>query len=75
MTDEQKLPLDPVRKWTLITLGACVILMLFYLIADRVTPFTSQARVNAFVLPIAAEVSGTVVKVAVTSNQVVAAGE
>ncbi len=75
MTDEQETPLDPVRKWTLITLGACAILMLFSLIADRVTPYTSQARVNAFVLPIAAEVSGTVVKVAVTSNQVVAAGE
>jgi len=75
MTDEQETPMDPVRKWTLITLGACVILMLFYLVADRVTPYTSQARVNAFVIPIAAEVSGTVVEVAVTSNQVVVAGE
>ncbi len=75
MTDEEKVSLDPVRKWTLITIGACVILLLFYLIADRVTPYTSQARVNALVVPIAAEVSGTVVAVTVTSNQVVVASE
>jgi len=75
MTDKKDKPTDPVRKWTLITLGACVILMLFYLVADRVTPFTSQARVNALVVPIAAEVSGTVTDVAVTSNQVVETGD
>jgi len=75
MTDKKDKPTDPVRKWTLITLGACVILMMFYLVADRVTPFTSQARVNALVVPIAAEVSGTVTDVAVTSNQVVETGD
>ncbi len=75
MTDEKNTPTDPVRKWTLITLGACVVLVLFYLVADRVTPFTSQARVNALVVPIAPEVSGTVTDVAVTSNQVVEAGD
>jgi len=31
MTKNQKVPLDPVRKWTFITLGACVLLMIFYL--------------------------------------------
>ena len=75
MTDEKNEPTDPVRKWTLITLGACVILMLFYLVADRVTPFTTQARVNALVVPIAPEVSGTVTDVAVTSNRTVEAGD
>ena len=75
MTDEQTTSMDPVRKWTFIALGTCVILMIFYLIADRVIPFTSQARVNALVVPVAAEVSGTVTDVAITSNQAVAAGE
>ena len=75
MTDEQTKNMDPVRKCTLITLGACVILMIFYLIADRVTPYTSQARVNALVVPIAAEVSGTVTEVTITSNQAVSAGD
>ena len=66
---------DPVRKWTFIVLGLCVVLMIFYVIADRITPYTSQARVHALVVPIAAEVSGTVTDVAVTSNQLVSAGD
>ena len=75
MTDEQKTGMDPVRKWTFIALGACFVLMIFYLVADRVTPYTSQARVNALVVPIAAEVSGTVTAVSVDSNQPVSAGD
>jgi multidrug resistance efflux pump len=66
---------DPVRKWTLIILGLCVVLMGYYLIADRITPYTTQARVHAVVVPIAPEVSGTVTDVTVTSNQAVAAGD
>ncbi|MGI9201777.1 MAG: HlyD family secretion protein [Woeseiaceae bacterium] len=75
MTDDKAPDMDPVRKWTLIALGACVVLMIFYLVADRVTPYTSQARVNALVVPIAGEVSGTVVDVMVNSNQIVKQGE
>ncbi len=70
-----KAPMDPVRKWTLIVLGACVVLMFWYLVSDRVTPYTNQARVHALVVPIAAEVSGTVTDVAVTNNQYVSAGQ
>jgi len=71
----KKAAMDPVRKWTFIVLGACVVLMAYYLVADRITPFTSQARVNALVVPIAAEVSGTVSDVSVSSNQFVEAGD
>lgn len=66
---------DPVRRWTKIILAACVVLLIYYVIADRVTPYTSQARVNALVVPVAAEVSGTVTEVAVSSNQFVEAGD
>ena len=66
---------DPVRKWTKIILAACVVLLVYYVIADRMTPYTSQARVNALVVPVAAEVSGTVTEVAVSSNQFVEAGD
>jgi multidrug resistance efflux pump len=66
---------DPVRRWTLIVLGACFVLMVYYVVADRVTPYTTQARVYAVVVPIAAEVAGTVTEVAVTSNQAVSAGD
>ena len=66
---------DPVRKWTFIVLGLCVVLMIFYVIGDRITPYTSQARVHAVVVPVAAEVSGTVTEVAVASNQMVKSGD
>ena len=75
MTEEKTTGMDPVRKWTFIALGACAVLMVYYLVADRVTPYTSQARVHALVVPIAAEVSGTVTAVAVDSNSVVDAGD
>lgn len=68
-------PMDPVRKWTLIILALCGVLMIYYLVADRITPYTAQARVNALVVPIAAEVSGSITEVPVRSNQAVEAGE
>jgi multidrug resistance efflux pump len=67
--------MDPVRKWTLIVLGACVVLMFWYLISDRLTPYSTQARVHALVVPIASEVSGTVTDVFVTNNEQVNAGD
>ncbi|HSN52602.1 MAG TPA: HlyD family secretion protein [Woeseiaceae bacterium] len=66
---------DPVRKWTLIILALCGVLLVYYVIADRITPYTTQARVNAIVVPIAPQVSGIVTNVAVRSNQFVAAGD
>lgn len=74
-TTGEKLPMDPVRKWTLILLAACGVLMVYYLVADRITPYTTQARVNALVVPIAPEVSGTVTEIAVANNQAVTEGD
>ncbi len=66
---------DPVRKWTFIILGVCLMLFIWYLRSDRITPYTSQARVHALVVPIASEVSGTVTEVSVANNQPVKAGQ
>ena len=70
-----KAPMDPVRKWTLIVLGACVVLMFWYLVSDRVTPYTNQARVHALVVPIAPQVSGIITDVAIINNEFVSAGQ
>jgi multidrug resistance efflux pump len=67
--------MDPVRKWTLIVIGICGVLIIWHLIADRHTPFTSQARVHALVVPIAGQVSATVTDVFVSNNQYVQEGE
>jgi len=47
----------------------------WYFVSDRLTPYTSQARVQAFVVPVAAEVSGTVLKVHVKNNDEVQRGQ
>ena len=66
---------DPVRRWTLIILAVIVVLFLYSIIADRMTPYTSQAVVQAYVVRVAPEVSGRVLEVGVTDNQKVKAGE
>jgi multidrug resistance efflux pump len=66
---------DSVRRWTLIVFVLCLVMMVLYLLADRRTPFTSQARVHANVVPIAAEVAGRLISVDVVNNQQVEAGQ
>ena len=62
------------RRGALIVAALIVVTLLLYLIGDRLTPYTSQARVQAFVVPVAAEVSGKVLKVYVDDNIEVQAG-
>ncbi|MEI5998612.1 HlyD family secretion protein [Paraburkholderia bengalensis] len=59
-------------KWIV---GAIVVSLIWYLLADRLTPYTQQARVQAYVIPVAPEVSGRVVRVLVQNNQQVKAGD
>jgi len=67
--------MDPVRKWVLIFSAFCLVLLVWYLLADRYTPFTTQARVNAFVVPIAPQVAGEILSVDVRTNQLVKKGQ
>ena len=71
----QKAHRDPVRMWTFILLGLVLLLLAWYLRADRVTPYTSQARLRAMVVPIAPEVSGLITSVEVENNQFVEEGQ
>lgn len=73
--DTEKAPMDPVRKWTLIVLGVCGLLVAWYLAADRHTPYSSQARVHTLVVPVAPQVSGPVTDVFVSNNEFVSAGD
>ena len=66
---------DPVRRWTLIVIVACLALLFWHLAADRYTPYTSQARLHALVVPIAPDISGNIVEVMVTNNQQVSKGD
>jgi multidrug resistance efflux pump len=70
-----KQKMDPVRKWTFILLALALLLLTWYLVSDRLTPYTAQARVHALVVPVAPEVSGTIISVDVKNNQRVSAGQ
>ena len=56
---------DPVRLVTLIVLALCVLVFIWYIRADRLTPYTSQARIQALVVPIVPRVSGHLTEVGV----------
>ena len=51
-----------------------IVVFVWYLAADRHTPFTSNARVKAVVTPIVPKVSGTIVDMPVASGAFVEAG-
>ncbi|MFL6716545.1 MAG: HlyD family secretion protein [Burkholderiaceae bacterium] len=63
------------RLGTILVLALIVSSLVWYFVADRLTPYTSQARVQAFVVPVAAEVSGRVLKVHVKNNEEVQSGQ
>ncbi len=62
------------RLGSIIVLALIVISLIWYFASDRLTPYTSQARVQAFVVPVAAEVAGKVLKVYVRDNDEVQSG-
>ncbi|TPQ33848.1 hemolysin D [Cupriavidus pinatubonensis] len=65
---------DPAGKGVKVVVVLIVLSLAWYLFADRYTPYTQQARVQAFVVPVASEVSGRVTRVLVHNNQDVQAG-
>jgi multidrug resistance efflux pump len=73
--DAPPVPPDPVKRWTLVLLAVGLVTVAVHLAADRFTPYTAQARLNALVVPVAAEVAGSVVSVDVANNQRVEAGQ
>lgn len=66
---------DPVKKGSIGILTVIVLTIIWYLLADRYTPYTQQARIQAYVVPVASEIAGTVRKVHVKNNQIVKAGD
>lgn len=67
-------PDDTARKGIRWVILAIVLSLVWYFLADRFTPYTQQARVQAFVVPVSAEVSGRVTRVHVRNNQDVEVG-
>jgi multidrug resistance efflux pump len=68
-------PKNPARKIILAVLGLLLILFVYHVVADRYTPYTSQARVVTFMTQIAPEVAGDVIEVGVKDNSNVSQGQ
>lgn len=66
---------DPVHRMTKIVLYTSLALFVLYLFTDRLAPWTDQARVQTYVIPIVPQVSGNVIDVNVEKDQVVKAGD
>ena len=66
---------NPMRKIILILLCVLLALFVYHVLSDRFTPYTSQARVDAFLTQIAPEVAGDVLEVRVKDNSVVQKGQ
>ena len=49
---------DPVRIATLVVLALCVLFFLLYVRADRVMPYSDQARVSGYTVAVVPQVSG-----------------
>jgi multidrug resistance efflux pump len=60
-----------VRKLTLIMVGVVLVFFFWYVIADRLTPSTNQARVRGYIVPIAPQVSGVISEINVAVNAIV----
>ncbi len=66
---------DPARIATLVVLALCAVFFLLYVRADRVMPYSDQARVSGFAVPVVPQVSGYVTDVPVRLHDVVSSGE
>lgn len=66
--------LGSVRFWVLFLLAVIVVLVVYYALSDRYTPFTTDAYLQAYVVQMAAQVEGQVIAIHVHENEQVAQG-
>jgi multidrug resistance efflux pump len=67
--DKQKDASQVVKKGGIGVALAIVLSLTWYLLADRHTPYTSQARIEGYVVGVSPEVAGTVTRVWAKNNQ------
>ena len=66
---------DPVRSVTLGVLITAAAIFIYHVASDRVTPYTSQANIEAFIAQIAPRVTGQVIEVGARDNESVHKGQ
>lgn len=66
---------NKVKKITNILVGLIISLLLFNIIANRLIPITDNARIQGYVIPVKAQISGQVLDIKVKPNQLVKQGD
>ena len=66
---------DPVKTITKAVLITLLVLFVYHVISDRVTPYTSQSNIEVLLVQIAPQVSGQVIEVATHDNERVKKGQ
>jgi multidrug resistance efflux pump len=66
---------DPVKFWTGIILAFCALLFVWHLLSDKYAPYSSAGRIEAFIVPVASQVSGALSEIHVVNNQIVRSGQ
>ena len=54
---EEKAKASPVKIMTLVVLAVCFVMFLLYVLSDRHTPYTDQARIKGLSIPIVSNVA------------------
>jgi len=72
---DEKSAASSVKKGAAAILLVIVASLVWYLLSDRFTPYTSQARIQGYVVGVAPKVAGVVTKVWVSNNQEVTADQ
>lgn len=64
-----------VNRTTLVLLTLIILLFIWYVVADRLTPYTTSARTQAYVVAVVPDVSGYIQQIPIKKNQLAAPGE
>lgn len=72
---EVKKEKSPIKKVTFIVLLVTLFFFIWYVLSDRHTPYTDQARIKGLITPVTARVSGNITKINIALHSHVKAGE
>ena len=73
--DSKEADKTSIKKITLIVLSIAVVFFLWYVSADRYTPYTDQGRIHGLITPVSPRVSGFVTKINIKLHSQVKAGD
>ncbi len=63
------------HRWTIVLCLLILFLFLWYVVADRLTPYTASARVQTYIVPVVPDVSSYVAEIPIKQFQLVESGD